>query len=79
MPFAVTFPRWTTAAIADPCDTTPMELSALVAHVGHCHHSRGPWFRLRCGTDAMHQFTAARFVTTLAIVAVALALTALAL
>jgi hypothetical protein len=71
--------RWTTAAIADAADTSPMELSALSAHVDHCNGSRGRWFALRCMTDAAHQFIAPRFVTTLIFAATMIGLTAIVL
>jgi hypothetical protein len=60
---------WATASVADTADTTPMELSALGAHVDRCNGSRGPWFRLQCAADAMTAFIAPRFVTTAVIVA----------
>jgi hypothetical protein len=58
-------PRWTTASVSDAADTTPMELSELQAHIGRCNGSRGRWFMLRCIADAVHDFVAPRFVTTL--------------
>ena len=60
---------WATATFADTADTTPMELSALGAHVDRCNGSRGRLFRLPCATDAMIGFVAPRFVTTALIVA----------
>ena len=60
---------WATASARDTADTTPMELSALGAHVDRCNGSRGPWFRLQCAADAMIGFLAPRFVTTAVIVA----------
>jgi hypothetical protein len=72
-------PRWSTASIPDATDTSPMELGVLGDHVSHCNGCRGRWFALRCAADAVHDFIAPRFVTTLVIVGVALALAALAL
>ena len=72
-------PRWTTASIADASSTAPMELSELGAHIGRCNGCRGRWFALRCTIDAVHDFIAPRFVTTLFIAGAAIALTALAL
>jgi hypothetical protein len=72
-------PRWTTATIADAADTAPMELSELGAHVSRCNGSRGRWFALRCSVDAVHDFVAPRFVTTLVIVGGVVALAALAI
>ena len=60
---------WATASIADAADTTPMELSALGAHVDRCNGSRGRMFRLQCAADEMIAFVAPRFVTTAVIVA----------
>jgi hypothetical protein len=59
---------WATAS-SDTADTTPMELSALGAHVDRCNGSRGRMFRLQCAADAMIAFVAPRFVTTVVIVA----------
>ena len=72
-------PRWTTAAIGDGGDTAPAELSALGEHVDHCNAYRGRWFALRCGADAVYDFVAGRFVTTLLIVMVAIGAMALTL
>jgi hypothetical protein len=60
---------WATASFPDTADTTPMELSALGAHVDRCNGSRGRMFRLQCAVDAMVGFVAPRFVTTVVIVA----------
>jgi hypothetical protein len=76
---AVNLPRWTTASIPDATDTSPMELSELGAHVGRCNGSRGRWFALRCTVDAIHEFVAPRFVTTLFVACVVIGLAALAL
>ena len=76
---AVTPPRWSTAAIAGAADTSPMELSDLSAHVGHCNGCRGRWFTLRCMADTVHQFAAPRFVTTLVIAAGLIGVAALVL
>jgi hypothetical protein len=66
----VTQRRWATASIADTADTTPMELSALGAHVVRCNGSRGRMFALQCAADSLIGFIAPRFVTTAVIVAV---------
>ena len=75
----VTPRRWTTASVPDATDTSPMELSELGAHVDRCNGSRGRWFTLRCAADAVHDFVAPRFVTTLLVVGVVIGLAALAL
>jgi hypothetical protein len=72
-------PRWSTATISDAADTSPMELSALGAHIDRCLGCRDRWFRLRCAVDAVHEFVAPRFVTTLCIAAAVLGLAALVL
>jgi hypothetical protein len=59
-------PFWATAA--GSTDTSPLELSALGDHVGHCNGSRGRMFALRCAADAFAGFIAPRFVTTLVVV-----------
>lgn len=60
---------WATASFADTADTTPMELSALGAHVDRCNGSRGRMFRLQCAADSVIAFVAPRFVTTVVVVA----------
>ncbi|MES2992793.1 MAG: hypothetical protein V4844_15325 [Pseudomonadota bacterium] len=75
----VAAPRWTTASIADASATAPMELSELGAHINRCNGCRGRWFALRCAADAVHDFVAPRFVTTLCIASAVIGLTALAL
>ncbi len=76
---AATPHRWTTASIPDAADTSPMELSELGAHVSRCNGCRGRWFALRCAVDAVHDFVAPRFVTTLFIAATVIGLTMLVL
>ncbi len=61
---------WATAS-SDTADTTPMELSALGAHVDRCNGLRGRMFGLQCAADALVAFVAPRFVTTAVIVALA--------
>ena len=62
-------PAWTTASFGDSADTSPMELSALGEHLHLCKGSRGRLFALHCVAETMHGFVAARFVTTLVVVA----------
>ena len=69
---AKTPPSWTTAALGDHTDTSPMELSALGDHLGRCQTLRGPLFALRCVADATHGLVAPRIVTTLVVLAAAL-------
>ena len=63
------FRPWATASYADAADTSPMELSALGAHVDRCNGSRGRMFGLQCAADSLIAFIAPRFVTTAVIVA----------
>ena len=72
-------PRWTTASIPDATDTSPMELSELGAHIDRCNGCRGRWFALRCVADAVHDFVAPRFVTSLLVAGALAGLAALAL
>ena len=76
---AVFKPRWTTASFPDAADTSPMELSELGKHIGRCNGCRGRWFALRCAVDAVHDFVAPRFVTTLLIAATVIGLATLVL
>ncbi len=66
-PRTLAWPRWTTSTAAEAGDTTPAELDALGAHVSSCNGCRGRWFTLRCSVDAVHDFVAGHFVTTLMI------------
>jgi hypothetical protein len=75
----ITLPRWNTASIPDATDTSPMELSQLGEHVERCNGSRGRWFALRCAADAVHDFVAPRFVTTLLVAGTVIAIAAFAL
>jgi hypothetical protein len=62
-------PSWSTASFGDTADTSPMELSALGEHLDLCKVSQGRLFALRCAAEAMNGFVAARFVTTLVVLA----------
>ena len=64
------FRPWATASLDDAADTSPMELSALGAHVDRCKGSRGRMFALQCAADSAIAFIAPRFVTTAVIVAI---------
>ena len=69
---AIHTPNWSTSSYPQDADTTPMELSALGAHIDLCKGCRGRWFSLRCAAEALHDVVATRFVTTLVVVALAL-------
>lgn len=62
-------PRWSTTSYGDTTDTAPQELTALGEHVSLCRADSSRFSRLHCGALAVHGLVAARFVTTLAVVA----------
>jgi hypothetical protein len=68
-PEALTAPSWSTASFGTEADTSPMELSALNEHLLHCNAAHGLVFRLRCAAEALNSFISARFMTSLALVA----------
>jgi len=71
-------PFWNTASSDHTPDTSPMELSALGEHLDLCKASRGRLFALQRATEALDRFVAGRFVTTLVVVALLIALIAVA-
>lgn len=71
---AITSPSWSTASFGDTADTSPMELSALGDHLDRCKGSRGRLFVLQSVAETLNSFVAARFVTTLVVVALLIAL-----
>jgi hypothetical protein len=75
----LTTPCWSTASFGGAVATSPMELSALGEHLQHCIASHGRWLRLRCVAESMNGFVTARFVTTLALLAVPIVVIALLL
>jgi hypothetical protein len=79
MNHVIATPSWSTASFSDTTDTSPIELSALGDHLDLCQGSRGRLFTLRCVGEAVHGFVAARFVTTLVVVALLIGVTSLAL
>ena len=68
---------WSTASKGKAADTSPGDLSALGEHLGTCQALHGHWFSLYCVANAMHGFVAARFVTTLVVLAMLAGLSAL--
>ena len=58
---------WSTSSYGGAPDTTPMELTALEDHYGHCRQSHGRFFLARCIAERMNGFMVSRFVTTLAV------------
>ncbi len=65
---------WNTATSAGPVGTSPHDLSTLGEHLGTCQPIHPHLFALHCVADAMHGFVAARFVTTLVVIALLLGL-----
>jgi hypothetical protein len=62
---ALAAPYWSTSAIGHAAITLPHEMSALREHLYLCRTLSGRYFGLRCRAEAIHEFVAARFVTTL--------------
>lgn len=71
--------HWSTASKGKAADTSPGDLSALGEHLGTCQAQHGRLFSLHCVADAMHGFVAARFVTTLVVLALLVGLMTLIL
>ncbi|MBX3620154.1 MAG: hypothetical protein KF891_09255 [Rhizobacter sp.] len=67
-------PFWSTASFGDTAETSPGELSGLSEHLESCKGARGRLFTVQCAIDSAHRFIAARFVTTLLVVAATIAL-----
>jgi len=62
-------PRWSTTSYGDSTDTGPQELTTLGEHVSLCRAASSRFSGLQCGMLAVHGVVAARFVTTLAVLA----------
>lgn len=71
-------PNWSTSTFSTSADTSPMELSALGEHLGHCQGVNGRLFALHCVADTMNGFLAARLVTTLVVAALLIGVASLA-
>ncbi|WP_298829576.1 hypothetical protein [uncultured Piscinibacter sp.] len=71
-------PCWSTASFGEAADTSPMELSELGAHLEVCRSLSGQLFVLRCAAEGVRDFVAARFVTSLVVVALVAGLGSLA-
>jgi hypothetical protein len=66
-------PRWSTSSSEGPADETPDELFALATQLSNCKRSRGRLLRVRSAVAAAESSARARFITTLVLVAVAVA------
>lgn len=71
-------PCWRTASFGEAADTSPMELSELGEHLAVCRSLGGRLFALRCAAEGVRDFVAARFVTSLVVVALVAGLGSLA-
>ena len=66
----IIFPsRWSTSSFGATTDTSPMELADLGEHLDRCRAAPSSLSALRYCAEILHGFVAARFVTTLLIVA----------
>jgi len=64
---------WSTACFGETADASLREFSALGEHLHLCRALNGRMFTLRCRIEGVHCFIVARFVTTLVMLALALA------
>lgn len=58
-------PCWSTASNNQGLDNFPIEALGLREHLNHCKKSHSHFYGVVYIADAMHGFSAARFVTTL--------------
>ncbi len=72
-------PNWSTSTFSNCADTTPMELSALGEHLGHCQGAHGRLITLHCVAETLNGFLASRLVTTLVVATLLIGLASLAL
>lgn len=72
-------PNWSTSTFSNNADTSPMELSALGEHLGHCKGARGRLFTLHCVAETLNGFLSSRLVTTLVVAALMIGVASLAL
>lgn len=70
---------WSTASFGDDAQTSPMELSALGAHLHLCKGPHSRLVALHCAALQMQGFVASRFVTTLVLAALLMGLVSLVL
>lgn len=72
-------PQWSTSTFSSNADTSPLELSALGEHLGHCRSMQERWFTLHCLAETLNGFLSARLVTTLVLAALLIGMASLAL
>ncbi len=63
---------WNTSSFANAADTSPQEWVELREHLDRCRASKGVMFSALSLSDTLEEFLAARFVTTLAVVVLAI-------
>lgn len=71
-------PCWSTSSFGDEADTSPLELDALGEHIQTCHGLKGRLFGLHSAAQTVNGFVASRFVTTLVLAALLVAVGSLA-
>lgn len=62
--------RWSTSSFGHSTDTSPLELCALGEHLKQCQAGGRRWRAWQRGSQAVHGFMAARFVSSLTAAAV---------
>lgn len=72
-------PSWSTSTFSTRTDTSPMELSALGEHLGHCKSAHGRLFTLHCLAETLNSFVSSRLVTTLVLAGLLIGVASLAL
>lgn len=71
-------PSWSTASFDNAASTSTMDLSALGQHVQQCSRPGGAWSALSGSAGDLHRGLLARFVTSLALLAVLVGAAAMA-
>lgn len=71
-------PSWSTSTFSTSADTSPMELSELGEHLGHCQGVHGRLFVLHCVAETLNGFLASRLVTTLVVATLLIGVASLA-
>ena len=66
--------QWDTSSTDHDADTAPLEQFNLGKHLNTCRELRGRLFTLQCFAEGLHRFLLARFVSTVVLVALSVAL-----
>lgn len=72
-------PRWSTSSLGDSAETSPIELALLGSHLTGCKASHGRLLAMQFIAQTLHGFVAPRFVTTVVVIALLVAITSLVL